>query len=332
MAKETNEAARAALDAEKKQFGFKRPVAIAAEDSDFEDDDENIDDEELDDDNNEDEEDESDDLEDDDEEDEDSDEDDSDEDEDDEEDEDHKTTKKSVPTSVYNRLRKEKRAGDKLLADALAKNKELEDALPDDFEKRTDDLLKEIGVEDPDNTKKVIKFIKDAALGKVQNLEDKLAKLEALVEDKNKVDVSTLDEFPTEWKAFVEDVIPDEYPNATKEELKDVRALMEKLSKDPKTGGIEYIHEESGQKAINPFPLDYILHKHRKQFDELVTLRISEGMESTRTQGAGKESNSGEVKHLNHKSSATDIRNLDKRYSRVVAETNTLRSPEKSTI
>lgn len=314
-----NEAARKALDDEKAKFGFNRQVPGAEkEESDLEDEDQ---------DETTDEEEENEDL--------DSDTEDADDSEEsDEEDEDteeatHKKGK-TVPISEFNKLRTQKREADAKLEEALKKNKDLESKIPDDFEERTDALMKEIGVEDPENTKKIIKFVKEAALGNVKDLEEKLANLEKIVEQSKRDNIQIVDEFPEEWKTFEKDILSEEFPNATREEIKEMRTLMEGLAKDPKTGGKTYKHE-SGETVLDPYPLDYILFKNKKKFEELATTRVSSGMESGRTQ-TGKRENDGEIKHVNSNSPASAIINLDKKYARMEADMKTLRSPETSTI
>ena len=324
-----NEAARKALDEEKAQFGFNRSGGAPKESGSMdEDDDEDLQD--LDDDSNDDEEDE--DLDESDEEDEaDDSEDDEDSDEEDEEDEEEDDHKK-IPVSQFNKLRAEKRDLQKKLDLAIDNNKKLEAMLPDDFSDRVKALATEIGVEDPENFEKVLKLMRDSIVGKdVKNLEEKLSKLEKQVES-NKPEATVVDEFPAEWESFEKDILPREFPNATREEIKDLRALMRSLANDPKTGGKVYKHQATGKDVIDPYPLKYILFDNREKFDELVTNKRSEGMENGKSQGISKDAKDGDIKHVNHNSSASDIVSLDKKYAKLDAGRTTLRSPENSTI
>ncbi len=110
---------------------------------------------------------------------------------------------------------------------------------------------------------------------------------------------------------------------------------MRKLAGTPNVGGKSYVHPDTGQKVLDPYPLDYIFYKNKDVFSELVTGKKSKGMEPraggnriTTEKGAD-----GEVKHLNKNSSVSDIRALDKKLSRMEADSNDgLRAPENSNI
>ncbi len=341
---DANEVAKAALDAEKKALGLgsaTKPNKADKSDSeldeegedmgDLEDDAEKGDDKEeehdSEDDEEEEEEDESEDSE------EDSDEEDEEEDEDDsEKDQSHKK-RKGISYQQFNSLKKDLRSANKKLADALKNNEELQSKLPDDFQERVDAFAKELGVQDPENLKKIIKFVKETAVDKnTKNLEQKLNNLEKeLAETKS---ASVVDEFPNEWKSFETDFFSKEFPNATDEQKKTAREVMKKLSHTRNVGGKPYIDEKTGKEVLDPYPLDYVFYNNKDKFAELVTQKKKKGMETARTQGITPEKeDKGEVKHLSEKSSSSDIRKLDKKYSEMEAgQFDSLRSPENSTI
>lgn len=335
MAKDENEAAKAQLGDEVKKFGFKRPAALAAnEDSaeegedqdmgeleDSEEETEETNETETESEDEEAEEEESDDSEE-----EDSDEDDSDEDEEEEDESEDKSQKKGkVSFQAYNKLRSQVRELTKKLADTEAK-------LPDDFQERLQSLAKEIGVSDPENLTKIVNLMKEAVVGKsVKVLEAKISELEKKVTDQTKTTV--VDEFPNEWIPFEKDFFKKEFPNATDEQLKTARETMRRLAGTKNVGGKSYIHKETGQEVLDPYPLDYIFYRNKDVFSELVTGKKRKGMESARTFGNRREEGDGEgEKHLNKNSSASDIRALDKKYSKMEAGESSMRAPADSTI
>ena len=340
MAKDENEAAKTLLDAEKAKFGFKRPAALAANEDSDSGEEEDQDMGNLDEDNKgsekseskeEEAEEESDDSEED-----DSDEEDSDEDEEEDESEDDEDNEKSqkkgkVSFQTYNKTRSALREANKKLTEALENNKALEAKLPDDFQARMDALAKEIGVSDPENLKKIVNLIKEVAVDKnVKGLEQKISDLEKKVAEQTKTTV--VDEFPNEWVSFEKDFFKQEFPNATDEQLKTARETMRRLAGTKNVGGKSYIHKETGQEVLDPYPLDYIFYKNKDIFSEMVTGKKRKGMESTRSFGAKREDEGGEEKHLNKNSSASDIRALDKKYSKLEAGESSMRAPADSTI
>lgn len=246
-----------------------------------------------------------------------SDEDESEEESEDEEDESSskKTKKKSIPFKAHNELRKELGDTKRLLQKALDDNKSLEAKLPDDFQQRVDALAKEIGVQDPESLKKIINLIKEVAVDKnVKSLEEKISKLEKTVQD-NKTS-TVVDEFPSEWKSFEEDSFSKHFPNATTEQKKSARELMRKLAGDSETGGKVYVHPETKQKVLDPYPLSYILFQHKDKFDELVTGKKSKGME--RAKGGkivtSREENNSDDLHVPKNASGATIMEKDKKY------------------
>lgn len=341
MAKENevNEAAKKELDTEVAKFGFKRPAALAAkEDSESEEEDQDMGDlDESEEDDKEVETDKSKKDEEAEEEDEDSDdsdseedstEEDSDEDEDESEDEseeDEKSPKKGrVSFKQYNEMRSKVRDLTKKLLETEAK-------VPDDFKERVNTLAKEIGISDPENLEKIMNLLKDGIVGKsVKVLEAKISELEEKVAKQNKTEV--VDEFPTEWASF-ETQLKEEYPNATAEQLKTVQKEMRRLAGTKNVGGKAYIHPDTKQEVLDPYPLDYIFFKNKDKFNELVTGKKVKGMESTKTFGVRREEEQKDgEKHLNKNSSAADIRALDKKYSKLEADEGSMRAPADSSI
>lgn len=344
---DANKAAEESLQDEVKKFGFNRPAAkvsnAESEDEDEEQDMGDLEDSEEDKkvvnetDDSEDEEEEEDESEESDDDSESDEDDESDEEEDEEEETDDEEssskTKKGVPFKAHNKLRKELGDTKRLLDEALEKNKSMEAKLPDDFQERVDTLAKEIGVNDPENLKKIINLIKEVAVDKnVKNLEEKITKLENQVRDEKSATI--VDEFPTEWESF-ETQFTKEYPNATTEQIKSAREAMRELAGSEKTGGKPYVHPTTGKKVLDPYPLDYIFFKHRSMFDEMVTGKKKPAMESARGgrgNGASK-GNSNDDLHLSKNASAESIRALDKKLSRMEADGgDNFRSPENSTI
>lgn len=330
--KGANEAEQKAMDDEVAKYGFNRP---AARQSDSEDEDENQDMGDLEDDNDDDEEEDTDtdenDSEDEDES-EDSDED-SDEDEETEDDDEDDTTsqKKDSITKQFNKVRSQLREANQKLKEMTDKNAELEAKLPDDFQERIKTLAKEIGIEDPDNMAKIMSLVKDASIGQLKGLEKKISDLEKQVSEKNVPTV--VDEFPKEWNSF-EDKFKDEYPNATKEQLKEVRATMHRLAGTKDIGGVIYTHAETGQKVLSPYSLDYIYFNNRDVFEGIVTGKKSKGMETSRTRPItrGQKSDEDEF-NLPQNATAAQIRAMDKKYSRLEAESDdNLRAPANNQI
>lgn len=313
-----NEAAKKSIADEKAKFGFNRPAArtSGSESENEEVEDENVDESEEEEDVDDASENEEEEMEESDESKKDSDdEEESDEDEEDE----SSSTKAKIPFKAHNELRKELGEVKRKLEQEIEKNKSLEAKLPDDFQERIDTLSKEIGVSDPENLKKIINLIKEVAVDKnVKTLEDKISKLESQVKDTK---ASTIvDEFPSEWKNFEEESFSKEFPNATAEQKKSAREVMRQLAGDSKTGGKMYVHPDTGQKVLDPYPLDYIFFKHKDKFEGLVTDKKVKGMERAR---GGKITTShddaNEDLHVPRNASAATIMDKDKKYRNLEA-------------
>lgn len=324
------------LAAEKEKFGF-GPIKKGrdeGENSDLDDnqdmgdlEDENEDeDEEVDKSNDEGDEDESDE-----ESDEDDDESDDDDEDEEEDEEPNRKKKKVIPFKKYNELRKDLRKVTADLKEQIDNNKKLAAQMPDDFQERVDELIKDVGVADPEGLKKIIAFIQETVVAKNnEKLETKLAELEERV-GKNTPEI--VDEFPNEWKTFENDFFVKEFPNATPDQIKSAKKVMEKLSHTKGVGGIEYTDPKTGKKALNPYPLDYIFYKNKKDFESVVTIKKSKGMETPRTRDIITKDDDGEIKHLKKDASANDVRNLDKKYSRIESGSfDGIRTPEDNSI
>lgn len=338
MSPNANDLAKQSMDEEVKKFGFNRGAGKTNSEDDEEEEDNNRGDLE-DDESEEDEEEEeteteeSEEEEDDESESEDEEESEEEESEDEEEEEDDQPQnkkKKVIPFKVHNDMRKELRDTKKALSEALDKNKTLVAQLPDDFEDRVKALATEIGVDNPEGLLKITKLMKEVAQGETAKTNEKLTKLEEQVAEFNKQNVTVVDEFPTEWAAFEKDVLTTQFPNATPEQKKEVRKLMETLAKKPGVGGKSYIDEKTGMELIDPFPLDYILFSNRKQFDAIVTGKKIKGMEIGKTQKIITENNDGGVenKKLNKSSSGKDIMALDKEYAQLESGLDDFHAPE----
>lgn len=237
--------------------------------------------------------------------------------------------KKVIPFKVHNKLRKDLRDTQALLAKALLDKEELAAKLPDDFEDRVKALAAEIGVDNPDGLMKITKLMKEVAQGETSKIAEKFAKLEEQVAEFNKQNVKIVDEFPTEWAAFEENVVKAQFPNATPEQVKDMKRLMETLAKKPGVGGKLYTGENDVQ-LIDPYPLDYILYSNRRQFDAIVTGKKIKGMEIGKTQKIVTENNEGGVenKKLNKGSSGKDIMALDREYAQLESGLDDFHAPE----
>ena len=237
--------------------------------------------------------------------------------------------KKVIPFKVHNQLRKDLRDTQALLAKALADKEEIAAKLPDDFEDRVKALATEIGVDNPEGLLKITKLMKEVAQGETAKTNEKLTKLEAQVAEFNKQNVKIVDEFPTEWATFEKDVVKAEFPNATPEQVKDLKKLMETLAKKPGVGGKLYT-DEHGTQLIDPYPLDYILFSNRKQFNAIVTGKKIRGMEIGKTQKIVTEHNEGGVenKKLNKSSSGKDIMALDREYAQLESGLDDFHAPE----
>lgn len=329
MAKnDTNDKIAKDLADEAKKLGFDR-VDEGQEHLNLEDDD----DEDQDDEGNLDEEEDSDSEEGDDDEDSDDDsEDDSDDEEDSDEDEDDDDTddstrkkKKVIPFKAHNELRKELGKVKEQLEQALADNETLQSKLPDDYQQRVDELVKEIGVKDPDSLKKILDFTKTVVDNGIKKNETRLTELEKLFNQSRTV----VDEFTTEWPTFKEKSFVKAFPNATPEQITKAEKLMNTLAHDKKTGGKLYKDEKTGKLVLDPYELDYIFYRNRSQFEAIVTGKKFKGMESARTRGITTDNDEDkEVKTLNKDSSAKDIRKMDKEIAAAEAGLSNLRAPE----
>lgn len=234
-------------------------------------------------------------------------------------------SRKNVPLETYNKLRKELRDSKKIINEQIQKNKELESKLPDDFMERVDAFAKEIGVEDPEALKKIVKFMKEAVVDKnTKRLEDKLTALEQSIADSKKSAPIT-DEFPKEWKTF-EKEFTKEYPNATEEQIEKAQKLMEELSHTEGIGGKSY-KDKDGREMLDPYPLDYIYFKNKEKFSELVTDKKRKSMETTRTQKISEDRGKKDTEELTLSDNPTpvEIEKYGKASSKIIAERDSLK-------
>jgi len=101
------------------------------------------------------------------------------------------------------------------------------------------------------------------------DLKEKLKALDTLqASQKAQAEVA---QFNTEWGTLLPE-LSKQFPNAGANELKAARDLMDKLSHDPKTGGV--ITDEA-KKIMKGYPLDYILYQNRKAFEAILKLAKS---------------------------------------------------------
>jgi hypothetical protein len=318
---EGNEAARAAQRAELEKLGIKPAPEVKEDGEDSELDEEETDEEET-------SEDEEEDSEKDDEKEEESEDEEDEEDEEEEEGQSHK--KKGVPYRVYNDLRSELRELRKEMKEGKDKGEE-KAPVTDDFMKRTEDLAKEIGVENPEGLKKIMSLVQEVVKGSRTDLEKKLSDLEEKYSEVTK-DAPIKDNFETEWTTFAKTDFKKDFPNATAEELEQAEKLMNTLSHTPQIGGKVY-KDDKGRDLIDPYELDYIYFKNREKFQEIVSGKRSRGMEDSRTQGIkNNRENKDENKPLAKNASVESIRDYEKRSARAMEGMDNLSEPIDDTI
>lgn len=180
----------------------------------------------------------------------DEDDDESDDSDDDDEDEDDEEDKQPI-TKQFNKVRSEKRAGDrkiKELTDLVTtltdkvKNYESSGVLPQEFV----EAAKEMGISDPKNLQKLSDLILSQADKKYKSIEEKAAATEQAIApmlSQQKVD--------KEWEDFVPEV-EEKFSGATRSQLKEAQKLMSGLAQSKK-----YVDK----------PMDFILYKEKEQFD-----------------------------------------------------------------
>lgn len=334
-----NKGARSAQEAEMKKLGItphsERKGEKSEKDSELEDEEvEELEDEDTEDqdDEEEDSEDESEEDEEDSEDEEESEEESENEEDEDEEDEEESQShkKKGVSFKQFNALRSDLRKANKQIADLVEKGSKKTEDVPDDFQKRVDDLAKEIGVENPDGLKKIMALVEDVIKGTKTDFDKKLTDLE---EKYGKIIKATpvQDEFGKEWKSF-EKSFSKEYPNATDEEVEAAQKLMNRLSHTPGIGGKAY-KDADGRELLDPYELDYIYFKNKDQFAELVTGKKVRGLESSRTQGIKKgQEGKEENKPLRKGASVKEIQEYEKRSARAIEGIDNLSEPVDDTI
>ena len=319
-----NTGARAAQRAELEKLGIKPAPEVKedGEDSELDEDE----DEELDESESEESEDEEEDSEDDDK----KEKDDEDEEEDEEEDgQSHK--KKGISFKQFNEVRSELREARSQIKELIEKGTKEAEKIPDDFMKRTEDLAKEIGVENPDGLKKIMSLVQEVVKGSRSELEKKLSDLEEKYSEVVK-DAPIKDNFEGEWKTFVKSDFSKEFPNATAEELEKAQELMDTLSHDRKTGGRVY-KDDKGRELLDPYELDYIYFKNKDRFQEIVSGKKSKGMEESRTQGIrSNREGKDEYKPLSKNASTSALRDYEKRSARAMEGIDNLSEPVDDTI
>ncbi len=256
---------------------------------------------------------------------------------DDEEDDGEPDDRKKIPKSYLDKEKaKRKKMKEKILAleaeleTSKATNAELEAQLPDDLDAYADELAKEIGVEDPENLKKILKVMKKVVgkdkdkesaelREKITGLEEKIAAIPKVAEKGTEAI-----EFTEEWGSF-EPNFTAEFPNATKEQIASAKKLMEKLSHTPGIGGKQF-KDASGNDMLDPYPLSYIFFQHRKEFEETVDVKRKKGMETGKSQGTSKEDDA--PKKLPKNASASQIRERERELARIESGESDLRTPE----
>jgi hypothetical protein len=264
------------------------------------------------------------------------------EDEEDEEEEDDQSHKKKgtseffgnkESTKIFNAMRSDlRKANEKIQTLLEKKTPEAEkkaENVPEDFIKRVEAISKEVGIENPEGLKKIMALVDEVMKGTEKNFEKKLADLEEKY-GKMVKETPVKDDFETEWETFTEN-IAEEYPDATKEELKAAQKLMNELSHTPGVGGKPYKDAE-GRELLDPYELDYVYFKNQGKFKEIFSGKKVKGLESNRSQGINRKGEQEENKPLRANASAKEIRDYEKRSSKVMEGMDSMSAPVDDTI
>lgn len=220
------------------------------------------------------------------------------------------------------KLKEENKRLRQIVADSIGKK--VDDVSEDDFSELTDELAKELGIDDKDNAAKLLKVM--AKLNKRQSdpvikaLQSKIDQLESKENEKTLIET-----YKSEWNDFQKD-LGKEFPDLSKEDSRKVSELMYTLSHTPGIGGVEYV-DIDGKRKLNPYDLSYIFYKNRDKFEEVVSGKKVKGMEVSRTRGATyKEPNkSGDSKPLTKDAPVSDIMKRDQEMRLTESRRNSLR-------
>lgn len=265
------------------------------EESDDEEDDEDSDDEEEDD--------ESDESEDDEDEDEESD-------EDDESDKDSKNKKprKFIPIKQHKDEKKkhrEKVSGLETIIQDLTKKLEGKETSAEEQDE-IKALATELGIEDPENFSKVLAFIEKSVSKKVQIDPAILASVEKMkIADENRKDREF---FSSKWNEILPTVQAD-FKNATKENIAEARALMDKLW-----------HSKEWHK----FDADYVYFKNKAAFSKIISPR-NKGLETGSSRHSQHDKGKKNNLLLPDNPSEDDLRKADDAIANLMADSNSLR-------
>ena len=327
-----NKSARATQEEEMKKLGITphSERVSKGKGSDSEDEDEDIEEEKEEEDNDDESEDEEDEDSEDEEEDEDKDEDEEDEEEEDEDEESQSHKKKGIPYKAFNELKRELRSVKKQLAE---KGKSAGEEVSDDFDKRVDELAKEMQLDEngKEGIKKLTNLMKDVIKGTSSKYEEKLANLEKEF-GKLQKDTPIKDDFEKEWKTFEKQDLRKQFPDASPEELEEAQKLMHKLSHTKGIGGKAYV-DENGREMLDPYELEYVFFKNKSKFEEIMTGKKVKGMETSRTrQNLGREQKENSSKSLPKNASLQDIRAYEKRAAEAMQGMDNLSDPVDDTI
>lgn len=244
----------------------------------------------------------------------------------DESDDDEPDDKKKIPKKFLDKEKKKrlklKEERDTLrqqLKEALDEKQKIMAKLPDDLDDKISDLAKEIGVEDPENLKKMIKFVKEIGGKDIADIREQLA----ILMKGNHQETQSV-QFSREWDSF-KPILEKEFPAASKEEIEKAQKLMDKLSHTDGIGGRKF-KADDGNEQLDPYPLDYILFKNRDKFEEVMTAKRKKGLESGRSQGITRQSDA--PKKLPKNASAAQIRQREKELMSLEDGGDGLRTPE----
>lgn len=151
-----------------------------------------------------------------------------------------------------------------------------------------------------------------------RRLSAKLPSDEEIARQRNREDQSADSEyFGTEWKSFQNDVLK-QYPRATAQQLEQAKTKMDEIAHDPKRGGRVYVGKD-GKERLNGYPLDFLMFKHKRDFDSILSNKKRHGLESSNIADSYESDSEPDV------STSRGIDQLDKEYRSMEAGSSGIR-------
>lgn len=151
-----------------------------------------------------------------------------------------------------------------------------------------------------------------------KRLSSKLPSDEEMARNRQREDTAADAEyFGGEWKGFQSDVIK-QYPRATARQIEQAKEKMDEIAHDPKRGGRVYAGRD-GKERLLGYPLDFLMHKYKRDFDSILSNKKRHGLESSNIADSYESDDEPDV------STSKGVDQLDRQYRNLEASSSGIR-------